>query len=301
MASIWAGVAHKVGSCLGFSCLNVAIKSAGLPVFWIVLIQNTGAFFWAYICFGYSLKLNIFSPLSCLRAFFALAGVVLWAASLQHLSLFQTISMGLFSPCATIVLAVLVLGESLTWNRAAAISISTLGGGLIQYGKDCSNLPWITPPQFSILPVLPFLATFCFAASNILAKKLLSRSSVEDVGCSLFVLTALGAGACIGVQHWYGLFLNGKIFFNHYTVHVQSILFWKDCIVLGSLTFLAHILMNRALSVHRVLFLLPFGISRPVVSAFLGWYFFKEAWPNPWMWTGSIAMIIAIILLSKKQ
>ena len=297
--SKWTGVGYKVGSCLAFSCLNVAIKSSGLPGLWVVCLQNTGAFLWTCVCLGFRLRINIISPFSLLRSAFFLAGLLLWTASLKRFSLFQTISMGLFSPCATVLLAFLVLKESLTWRRSAAIAVSTFGGLLIHYGKNLFNLSWIELFSLRTFPVLPFLATFSFAVSNVLAKKLLARSSPEEVGCSVFALTALGACVCLFIQCWYGPFIDSSISFNG--CPIKAIGFWKDCIVLGSLTFLSHILMNRALSIHRVIFLIPFGATRPVVSAFLGWYFFKEPWPSLWMWVGSSVMIGAIIVLSKKQ
>ena len=128
--SKWTGVGYKVGSCLAFTCLNIAIKSAGLPALWVVFLQNAGAFFWTCVCLGFRLRINIISPFSLLRS-----------ASLHKFSLFQTISMGLFSPCATVLLAVLVLKESLTWRRSAAIAVSTFGGLLIFYEKSMLILP----------------------------------------------------------------------------------------------------------------------------------------------------------------
>ncbi|ETZ06774.1 EamA-like transporter family protein [Holospora obtusa F1] len=300
----WTAIGYKIGSCLGFSCLNVAIKSANFPVLWVVFIQNFGAFFWVCLGFGFKVDFKIFRPLSLLRGVLSLAGVLLWTSSLKHFSLFQMICLGLFSPCATIFLAVLILQESLTWRRIAAITVSLLGGSLIHCGKSVFALSLENFLQFRNIPLLPFLAIFCFSASNIVAKKMLKRSSPEEVGCSVFALTALGTALCILIEYvWRPFFLSATT-----RLTLQEMLnllflkkFLKNFVILGSLTFLSHILMNRALALHRVLFLLPFGATRPMISAFLGWYFFNEPWPSLWMWTGSAAMIVAIVLLSQER
>ena len=159
-------------------------------------------------------------------------------------------------------------------------------------------LPPPPPPAlltFSSFPCYALLSTFCFSASNIVAKKMLSDSSPEEVGFSLFTLTALGSGLCLMIGYASGA---------SYAVIGSALYhaaFWKECVVLGSLTFLAHILMNRALSSRQVLFLLPFGAIRPLLSTWLGWHFFNEPWPTPLMWTGSLAMLLVMVLLSREQ
>lgn len=295
LTSNWSGVKAKIGSCISFSILNVAIKSAALPVLWIVFLQDLGALLWACVCFGFTVKRSTFSPLSVLRAFFSLSGMMLWTLSLKHFSLFQTISIGLFSPCATVLLAIFILREKLTWMRALAISLSIFGGVLVQCGKSPFTTEWFTIFEFNTFPFYTFLSMFCFSASNIIAKKMLERTSPEEVGFSLFALTAFGAGMLIFI----GYFLDAS-FVEFKTVLNNNTIFWKDCIVLGSITFLSHILMNRALFVRQILFLLPFGAVRPILSTWFGWYFFNEPWPTFWMWGGSIAMLLAMLLLSKE-
>ncbi|GAJ45852.1 EamA-like transporter family protein [Holospora elegans E1] len=214
----WSAIGYKLGACLGFSCLNVAIKSANLSALWIVFVQNLGALFWVWLGFGFSLKFNIFRPLSLLRGGFALSGVLLWTISLKHFSLFQMICLGLFGPCATIFLAVLILQESLTWRRAAAIGVSIFGGLLINYGKSLFDLSWGACFQLKKFPVFPFLAIFCFSASNILAKKMLRRASPEDVGCSVFALTALGAGSYIAAEYIFGPIFKVEVMIGKQTI-----------------------------------------------------------------------------------
>lgn len=296
----WKSVVYKVASCTSFSMLNAMIKSTPLSALWIVFIQNAGAFLWAMLCCDFRMKRALFHPYALLRALFSLGGVILWAISLKKFSLFQTISMGLFSPCATVTLAVLFLREKLTWKRASAIGLSSIGGLCMHCGLDIFHSSWWQQISFHTLPLWPLLATFCFAASSILAKKLLFRSSPEEVGFSLFALTALGAGIAIFAASQ-GLIPSEFAPLNA-TLHAsRKLLFWKNVLALGSLTFLSHLMLNRALFGRQILFLLPFGGTKPLISAFLGWYFFHEPWPTLWMWTGSFAMLIAISLLSTER
>ena len=296
----WKSVVYKMASCTTFSMLNAMIKSTGLSALWIVFIQNVGAFLWAALCCDFRMKRSLFHPYALLRALFSLGGVMLWAISLKNFSLFQTISMGLFSPCATVTLAVLFLREKLTWKRTCAIILSSIGGLCMHGGLEIfSTSSWHNISLYS-LPLYPLLATFCFSASNILAKKMLFRASPEEVGFSLFALTALGAfvGIILSAQ---GIISPDFAPLTSTLRASRELLFWKNALALASLTFLSHLMLNRALFTRQVLFLLPFGATKPLSSAFLGWYFFHEPWPTLWMWTGSLAMLIAISLLSTER
>jgi drug/metabolite transporter (DMT)-like permease len=300
MAFPWNSVVYKIASCTTFSMLNAMIKSTPLSALWIVFIQNLGAFLWATLCCDFRLRRALFHPYALLRALFALEGVILWAISLKKFSLFQTISMGLFSPCATVALAVLFLREKLTWKRGAAIALSSIGGLCMHCGLEIFQGTWWQHISLHTLPLWPLLATFCFAASNILAKKLLLRSTPEEVGFSLFALTALGAfiGIIASSQGVIAMHLAPLSSILHAS---RNLLFWKNVLALGSLTFLSHLMLNRALFGRQILFLLPFGATKPLTSAFLGWYFFHEPWPTLWMWAGSLAMLVAISLLSTER
>lgn len=197
--------------------------------------------------------------LHVLRAFCSTAEVALFYWAVVYLPLADTVAFYLASPIFVTLLAVIFLKEHVGWRRWAAVSVGFVGV-LIAVRPTGEGMGW---------PALIAIAgSLLFAGSNTLTRRLSGANEVTLVTWQVFA--ALAFGAVVSPFLW-----------------VQPSL--RDFLALGLLgivSTIAHMGVNRALRYAPAATVIPYQYSLIVWAVLLGFIFFGD-WPAPHVFAGA--------------
>lgn len=283
----WYGAFWKIASCAFFAGINGIVKllsqsgpgTEGLPPYELAFFQNIfGLLFmlpWVWQD-RTMLKTNRIG-LHCFRAGLAVMGVILWYTSLKYLKIVQAVALNFTGPIFTILLARMFLGEVIPGRRWLAIGFGFLGAfiagrpDLVIQKWDSDFLQWIT--------VLPLLSAFAINASLVVGKKLTTTDSPKTIALYLLLLMApVSFIPCM--MEW----------------ETPMLWQWPYLVLMGLFAAGAHYSLNKALSYADVTFLIPFGLSRLLFSAAIGYIIFFEI-PSARVWVGTAVIVLAILTI----
>jgi len=209
-----------------------------------------------------------------IRAFFNAGAVGAWYTALSMTPLADAIALGLISPLAVTVGAVLFLGERARLRRWIALGIGIFGALLI------------IRPGFQ-----SFSTGFLFVL----------LSAVFGSGSRLFAkhLTQWDEPATIGA--WVAL-LQIPITF------AMAIYFWRwpnlgqimMLVAVGLLVGAAHYTMALAYKRTEVSALEPFNFVRLIIAAAIGFFIFSEL-PDVWTWAGGMVIIASTTYIARRE
>jgi len=294
--SIWTGVFWKVISCAFFAGINALARYlAGgsnmpleqpLPVYTIMFFQNM---------LGSSLLLLIFLQqnnawktninlkqllpqllpnrnywLHFIRVASAALGVGLWYLSLKHMPITEVVALSFIAPTLTVLGAIILLKEKITWQRIAAFLLTTCGGFLMtrpDLKLQHATISWIM--------LLPLLAALIFAFDKLLTRKLLALG--ESPLCVTFVLLAFMAPVS----------LTPCLYLDWITPSASN---WPWLGLLALLGVGAHFSFSKAYHYAEVTALLPFGMSKIVLCSVIGYLAFGEYPRSLELWLGIILL-----------
>lgn len=293
MKKVWIGVSWKIVSCGCFAAVNGlvrflssdAVSESTSPTYVIMLYQNL-------IATAILLPFVLYSPHSNLkeilhsknqglhaaRVITAVFGIGLWYLSLRYMPMTQVIAISFIAPVITILGSTVFLSEKLSWPRTLAIALSIIGGFLISRPDR-----GITGLQASWVIMLPVLAASIFAFDKVLTRKLLENGEKPNI------LT---------------IYLVGFIAISCSLPFLYNGCPWPDprnvpwLILLGIMGCAAHYSFSKAYAYAEVTFLMPFGISKFVLSAIVGYLAFQEIPKTFSMWIGMIVIVISTLLLN---
>jgi len=194
------------------------------------------------------------------RILLSLAGVFFWQKALTYLPMAQIMALNFLGPMITASLAFFVLKEPLPWNRIAIIGLSLIGAALTSSPQFLlGQMPY---PDWGWFLLYPLGASVCWSLVTILSKKIVHRESQEAATWKLFIGLSLGfwIGSC--TESWSSIPLN----FNTGLILIG----------LGSITGLAHLSLATAFQKAEVVFLLPFGCIRCLLSMGIGLFWFHQ-------------------------
>ena len=190
----------------------------------------------------------------------------------------QVIAISFIAPFVTILGSTLILKERLTWPRALAIALSMIGGFFISrpdkgiIGMDTN---WYL--------LLPLIAASIFAFDKVLTRKLLRNGEKPNV-LTVYLLAATATACAVPFA------IKGFPWPPAHKLH------WL--LLLGLMGCAAHYSFSKAYAYAEVTLLMPFGLSKFVISAFVGYMAFGEIPRTLSMWIGILVILISIALLN---
>lgn len=217
--------------------------------------------------------------LTLARAFCLAIGVSLWFTALKYLPLADIAAFKLLSPLIVILGACLFLKERLSPQRLFALSACLIGAGLL-FQKEFSKGWQGDAPQASWAILLPLVALVAYAASNLLAKRLLKKDNPQNVTFSLLVLSTPLLG-----------------FFAAFDWVTPSLFHVPFLATMGVLSGLAYYALNKALHYGDLTYLMPFGLTRFVASALIACGIFGESLSLPLLSGALLIMLISFWLV----
>ncbi|MGB0935202.1 MAG: DMT family transporter [Alphaproteobacteria bacterium] len=290
----------KVASCACFAGINGIVRYLNggsplemvdpLPSYVIVFFQNIfGVLALLPWLIGQDMRtFKTNNPgLHFIRVLVAVIGIGIWYISLHYLQIAQVIALGFTGPIITVIGARLILNEHLDWQRMTAIGISFIGAFVIMRPDEVLMGQGDSSMGFAVF--LPLIAACCFAASKLCARMLASRGESPKV-MTLYILTMMAPVSLIpALFEW----------------QTPSAHHWPWLIAMGVLAKAAHFSLVKAFEHGEVTFVTPFGFSKILIGASVGYLAFGE-YPNTWtVWIGAGIIFTSVMLLSmiaeKKQ
>lgn len=283
-AALW-----KVLSCTCFAVISGLVHvltrfPEKLPPCEIAFFQTglAALFLWLFWFWRSPEKISLAleqSYLAYARAFCLAAGTTLWFTALKYLPLADIAAFKLLSPLIVILGACLFLKERLSPQRLLVLGGCLVGAGFLfqkEFAKgwqgDTHTASWAI--------FLPLLALLAFATSSLLAKRLLKKDSPQKVTFSLLILTTplLGLFSSLdwvtpSASHFFLLFL------------------------MGILSSVAYYTFNKALELADLTYLMPFGLTRFIVSTFISCVIFGESLSIPLLGGAIIIVWLSFWLL----
>jgi drug/metabolite transporter (DMT)-like permease len=288
-----ASASWKVASCFCFAAINGIVRyvsggsgddqMASLPVYVIIFFQNLfGTLFMLPIIFNQGIKsLYTHRPaLNMFRVVVAVAGVGLWYWGVYYLPLAHAVALSFTGPIFTVIGAHIFLKEKITLNRALAITVCFIGAFIVSrpdrilMGSDLDTLGW---PAF-----LPLGAAIAFAISKLLSRVLASQGESAD-SMTFYLLVFMAPISMLPAAYDWAMPVAQH---------------WVWLIALGVLAAGAHYTLTRSLAIAEVSFVMPFGYSKIMLSAAIGYFAFGEVPKSMTLWVGSIIIFLSVTLLS---
>jgi drug/metabolite transporter (DMT)-like permease len=191
------------------------------------------------------------------------AGQNLWFFAITVVPLMQVFALEFTSPLWVVLLAPLVLGERITWDRVAVVGLGLVGVVLVAR-------PWEAPPSWGLITAA--IAAIGFAISALFTRKL---TRTESVTCILFWMTLMQAVFGVICAGW-----DGDI-----ALPAADTAPWLVLIALAGL--LAHLCITQALSRAPASVVMPFDFIRLPVITIIGIWLYAEAF-DPWALAGGL-------------
>ncbi|MBT4964074.1 MAG: DMT family transporter [Francisellaceae bacterium] len=293
MSQVWLGVLWKIISCTCFAIVNGLVRylssdsfsSDATPTYVVMLYQNLIATLILLPVLLTKTNFNVKKILATkqpylhfARVLTAVCGIGLWYLSLKYMQMTQVIAISFIAPIITIMGSTIFLHEKLSWPRCLAITLSIIGGFLISRPDR-----GIIGLDFSLVVFFPVLAASIFAFDKILTRKLLELGEQPNI----LTIYLVGSTAILCV-----------IPFVVYGCPWPSIDKLPWLCTLGITGCLAHYSFSKAYAYAEVTFLMPFGISKFVLSALIGYFAFSEIPRTFSIWIGMIVILASTILLN---
>ncbi|UFX98433.1 DMT family transporter [Candidatus Gromoviella agglomerans] len=181
-------------------------------------------------------------------------GSVMWFISITKLPLSVVMTIGSTSTIWNILASMLFLNEKFTLPKFTAVSIGIFGSIMMIFHK----MSFCITINFYLFS--PILANICYAMCNVLAKKM--KNENENIMTFYMLLFSL---PIIGIFIGYDC---SKIFH----INLISLLILFQAI----LSVTSYYFTNKAVKFAGLIYLVPFGLVRPLIGYVVGVIFFKE-------------------------
>jgi drug/metabolite transporter (DMT)-like permease len=214
--------------------------------------------------------------LHLLRNIFHFIGQNLWFFALPLIPLAQLFALEFTSPIWVLLLAPLILGESLTLRKLAIAALGFIGVLIVAQ-------PEIGAVNIGILAAGS--AAIGFAGAAILTRKLTAQNSLTKI---LFFLT--------GLQILFGLLCAGY----DGDIALPDLATAPWLIVIGAAGLAAHFCMTKSLSLAPASLVMPVDFARLPLIAVIGVVFYDESL-DLYLVLGAILILVANYLNLKRQ
>ncbi len=299
---LWQGAGWKVLSMACFALINAIVRycSGGssasltivpLPVSMLVFFQNL---FGTLCLLPWILTIHkTQSPnavdrqglggahfgLNLLRVFSAVLGICLWYFALKCMPVAESVALSFTGPIFTVIGAWLLLHEKMNTRRFMAIVLSLSGAFIIAR----PDIP-LQSNTIGLSALLPLGSALALALSKLLTRKLVLLGHTPTYLAASLLLLMTPVSLPLALVDWQ-------------TPTLQH-LPWL--IGMGALAACSHFTFGKAYQLADVAFLAPFGFSKFMLGALIGYCFFAEL-PTAWsLWLGMLVIFASILVLGYK-
>ena len=273
------GALYMTAASLGFSVMNIAIRSAAeeLDPLQIAFFRNFFALLfmlpWLWqVGFGGLRTAHL--GLHLWRAVIGLAAMCLWFYSIALLPLAEAVALNFTVPMFATLGAAVFLGEIVRARRWTATIVGFLGVLII-----------LRPGFTELTPAmaLPVIAAAFMAISVIIVKRL---SGTDQPGAIVFMmnllLTPLSLVPALFVWRWPSWEVLGLM------------------LLVGFFAMVSHIAITRAYTKADASAVLPLDYARLPFIAALAFLFFGEV-PGLWTWVGAGVIAASAIYIARRE
>lgn len=254
--SQFRAAAWMLGSITSFLVMSVAgrVATAELDVFQVMLMRSVLGFVMllpmVHLAGGFAAMRTARPWAHVGRNVFHYAGQYAWLLALGMIPLAELISIEFTMPFWVAILAVLFLGETITWRKAAAIFLGIVGVAII-----------VRPGLDNVEPghLIMLAGAVAFAVSVIMVKAMTSTESVTHIlFWMLIIQSAIGLVPAL------------------YVWQTPSLAVMPAVVIVAFTGTFSHLCMTRALSHADATFIMPIDFLRVVASALIGWALYSE-------------------------
>lgn len=210
-----------------------------------------------------------------MRVVFGCGDVALFYAAVSHLPLADTMTIWLAAPVFVVVLAAVILRESVDAARWGAVIVGFVGVA-VALGPSAASL--------SLPAGMAVLGSLCFSAMMIAGRQLRGTPDVTLVAWQT-------AGAAL-----VGLALSP---FGWVTPSLRDTALLS---LLGIVAMVAHLCVTRSLKLAEASVVVPYQYTLLIWALVFGWFVFGD-WPTPAMLAGAgliIAAGLALLVLERR-
>ncbi len=289
----WEGGLWKIASCACFAVINGIVRyltggssdpiADPLSIYVIVLFQNIfGTLFMIPWLTKKGLgSLKTYQPaLHVIRVTAAVVGIGLWYLGLYYMPIAQAVALSFTGPMITVLGAKLLLNEELGWRRSLAMGLSFTGAFIIL--RPDAAIFGDTNQTLGIVALLPLLAAVAFACSKLSTRKLGTMGESAQT-MTIYLLLMMTPFSLVPAL---------------FTWVTPSLHHWPWLILLGGCAAGAHFCLSKSFTKAEITFVTPFGFSKIMLSAAVGYFAFAE-FPNSWsMWLGAAVIFASVVILS---
>lgn len=216
----------------------------------------------------FSIKLQI------LRCSINVYSMISWFTAIGTLHLEKAAAIGFTTPLFTTLLAIILLGEVVKFQRIAALFIGFIGILVV-------IRPGYIPLEPGALWLLSAAISFSFVI--IIVKKLTEKDT--SLTTTFYQMAFMTPPTFI-----IALFFWEKI-------NLDQILIF---IGVASAGFVTQICMAQSLKMSDITFVMPIQFTKLIWLSFIGYVFFREI-PDLWTWIGAIIIFISILYITYRE
>lgn len=293
----WIGVFWKINACFFYAVLNVLVRylsgGAGgqekpLDPSQILCIQN----FVAYLVVIphvlhqglHSLKTE-YVKLHSLRVIMGVTGIIFLYYAFKYMPVSQAVALGFLGPIFTVILGWLYLKEPIGVYNSLGVILGILGAYLIS--RPDRSLAENGTLLLEWCFLLPLASAFCFAIAKILGRELaLKKEPVSRITNYLLLFSApVTLIPALATWVW------------------PSPIQWMWLLLLGLVGWVGHYSFAKSYRYAGIVFLMPFGFSRLLISALLAYILFSETpkYIGTFWWGCSVVFISTFLICWQEE
>ena len=215
--------------------------------------------------------------LNLLRVFSAVLGICLWYFALKLMPMAESVALSFTGPIFTVIGAWLLLHEKMNVQRLMAIGLSLSGAFIIAR----PDIP-LQSNTIGLSALLPLGSALALALSKLLTRKLVLLGHTPTYLAASLLLLMTPVSLPLALLEW----------------QTPALQHWPWLIGMGVLAASSHFTFGKAYQLADVAFLAPFGFTKFMLGAVIGYCFFAEM-PTAWsLWLGMLVIFSSILVLA---
>jgi drug/metabolite transporter (DMT)-like permease len=268
----------KLASGLAFTCMAALIKAmsvrypVGQLVFFRSILAVIPLLIWLAFVSHLSEAVETSRPWAHLkRGIIGAAGMFSGFAALSYIPLPDAVAISYATPLIVVILAALVLGETVRIYRWSAVAIGIVGVALmLSPHLSAARLVEMGSGGPAIGAMFALVGSLCSAAATIEVRRLTETEKTGAIVFYFMLLTAI-LGLSTAVLGW---------------VMPQTALDWTALITIGILGGTGQIMMTQSYRYADASLIAPFEYTQMVWALALGWFVFGD-FPLPIVLAGA--------------
>jgi drug/metabolite transporter (DMT)-like permease len=275
------GIAIMILTCFCFACVNVSIRPLA-KIFDPMFLVSLRSLF----CIMLVLPLVVFiakkqplpkfSSTNYLKGFIDFISIPAWTLAIHNMKIGETVALSFITPLLSAILAIIFLKDKLSPKKWIAMLIGFTGAYIVLNPNS---------EEYNIYALFALFSCFCWAAANVMAKKLTNDSQHPAV-------IVLYGNIIIFILSLPFLINNGRMInYEEFTLLLTMSIFACS----------GHFCLVWAYTKTKMSNLIPFDYTRLVFSVILGYTLFGEVVGINTMIGTAIILLSSIYLATRKS